>query len=379
MAYVALGATLDRGPKSHINEIRSAQAADADIPEAADAPRLHAPAVGAAPAAITTPGSDQKIGADAANSPPRRGGRIVKPNSAASSTEKKKYVIHDDPRTKHIPLDRGGKGLPRYMQETGSSKRMLSLRRAEQDARRYGTSQDKTNMLEAFREMQGTINNLKVSVYELQQQETALDTSIAHCLAELVELKQYEASDGRHETTRMRTARELEEYKLRMRKKIGLLRRAADGYEQELQSEEHAHEVFMANAEAAHTDYVRERHDMLTKQDALFKEKRLRNEKYMAQNGASIAEAEIALDFRQQEMRQLEHKIGEMKKSLAKEGGLTLHKAKLFNARQFQADCAKYHKIISHLQKQTCELSLELNTAVSERDALVEESKTYAL
>ena len=29
MAYVALGATLDRGPKSHINEIRSAQAADA--------------------------------------------------------------------------------------------------------------------------------------------------------------------------------------------------------------------------------------------------------------------------------------------------------------------------------------------------------------
>ena len=99
----------------------------------------------------------------------------------------------------------------------------------------------------------------------------------------------------------------------------------------------------------------------------------------MAQHGAAIAEAEIASDFQLQELRELENHISELRRALAKEGGLQLHKAKMFNAEQFKADCAKYQKIISHLQKQTCELSLELNATVSERDALVEESKLYAM
>lgn len=202
---------------------------------------------------------------------------------------------------------------------------------------------------------------------------------IEHCLAELAELKQYEASDGRHETTRMRTERDLEEFKLRMRKKIGMVRRTADGYEQELQDGEQAHAALLASTEAAHTAYVGERFAALAEQEASLEGKGARNEAYMVQNGAAIAEAEIARDFQQQEVRQLEHRIAEMKRALAREGGLTLHKAKIYNAQQFQADSSKYHKIVSHLQKQTCELSLELNMAASERDALVEESKTYAM
>jgi hypothetical protein len=397
MAYFTRGASLDRGPKSHIDDIRSAQSTT--VPSAATTattvppppppppPQVARASAAAAPdletmASAAAAPDLETMASDAAMNPPvrRKGGRIVQPTSAAVPTPAKKaFQIHDDPRTKHIPLDRGGKNLPRYMQETGSSKRMLSLRRAEQDARRYGSAQKKNDLKDAFARMQTSVNDLQASVYELQQQDKALDVDIEHCLAELAELKQYEASDGRHETTRMRTERDLEEFKLRMRKKIGMVRRTADGYEQELQDGEQAHAALLASTEAAHTAYVGERFAALAEQEASLEGKGARNEAYMVQNGAAIAEAEIARDFQQQEVRQLEHRIAEMKRALAREGGLTLHKAKIYNAQQFQADSSKYHKIVSHLQKQTCELSLELNMAASERDALVEESKTYAM
>ena len=301
----------------------------------------------------------------------KKGGRIKVPSPPQSD---KQFQIHDDPTKKHIPLDRGGRHLPRYMQETGSSRRMLSLRRAD----RRVVDPSELNIIERFHHLQSNVIDLQTEVSKLKKMDGAYDIEIKKSLLELSKLKVYEKEDGPIESETAQTEYKYNEMRQKLGKEIQNVQNEADTAEKELQSGALEYSKFMDNLTISHQEYVRSRYEILAGLEKNWSMCTARNAKFMETNSDIIKQSEYSCNTLRQEVNELEQRTKELRQCLAEEGGLELHRAKLLNAKQYNIDLNKYQQIISHLKKKNCELSMQLNSAASERDALVEESRLFA-
>ena len=131
---------------------------------------------------------------------------------------------NDEHRCK-IPLDRGGKNMPRYMQETKLSKTKLAYKAHDQESAQYSRNEKrasethKINTVELHRQLAAKVQHLKVQRHEWLRRDKALDLNLEHAKNDLEELEKI-ALDDTQETTRARMEREFIEYKTDMEKRI---------------------------------------------------------------------------------------------------------------------------------------------------------------
>ncbi len=355
-----MATTLETSASQHLQDIAEKVAAAAD-------------GGGGATATATTP-------------PARGGGRIVIPDKYRRSP-RGSMVIHDDPRTKTIPLDRGGKNLPRFMQETGASKRKLQSKRAAQLARRRLANgkghAGQLSAIEHHRRQAEAARTLHNTIVDLLRRDEACELDLQHYKAELEELEGVFGNDpsglddAPRETTRARMEREFHAMESDMKTKVRLAKLRANALEASVQAGQEAHIARMEAMAEAHRAFVAEKRAALEAAQERVDVARSRARSYLAEHESSISAAEVQQRDSERAAARLERRVRTLAKALAKEDGMDLHRTKMLNAKNYRDDQDKYQQIISHLQMENQQLSVELSAATAQRDALVEESRLW--
>ena len=143
----------------------------------------------------------------------RKGGRIVKPTNERNHHYPKGGMWMDDSKNV-IPLDRGGKHLPRYMQETSVSKTKLAYKHNDQTLLRKSRKQARAakdhpeNLVEQRRKLVAEYHDLKTKRSEWSRIDKALDIDLANTKRELAQLEELDSLEKVQETTRGRLERE---------------------------------------------------------------------------------------------------------------------------------------------------------------------------
>ena len=310
----------------------------------------------------------------------KKGGKIVRP--PPSKKKMPRGASWNDEHRCKIPLDRGGKNMPRYMQETKLSKTKLAYKAHDQESAQYSRNEKrasethKINTVELHRQLAAKVQHLKVQRHEWLRRDKALDLNLEHAKNDLEELEKI-ALDDTQETTRARMEREFIEYKTDMEKRIEQATLISETIADDIEFGQSEHVVRMNAMNKEHRRFVEEKKVVLAALSDDLLTAKVRNENFLAEHSNAIREAEEDKLMAEVEADRVYAAGTGLRQALIEEGGKHLHEAKLYNANQFHENSEKYHSIIAHLQMETEQLSSSLAAATAERDALMEESKMY--
>jgi hypothetical protein len=310
----------------------------------------------------------------------KRGGKIVKPHEHHFPTGSTWENSH---RGK-IPLDRGGKHLPRYMQETNVSKTKLAYKHTDQQyARMHRTKQRSAktaavDLVGQHRELLNQVKHLTVQRSEWIRHDKALDIDLEQAKHDLQKLTESDAGE-KHETTRARLEREFNSFQKDMQAKIQHATEEAENVAIKIEHEHQQHLASIDLLENQHRMFVEEKKQLLEDITEQITAGKIRNKRYMMEHEDQIRKAEeVKLDA-EARTDAVEQSGTALHRALVVECAMDLHNAKLFNAKQYQQDTQKYQNITAHLTMEVEQLSSSLEQATAERDMLMEESRMYGL
>ena len=286
-----------------------------------------------------------------------------------------------------IPLDRGGKHLPRYMQETSISKKKLLFKHNDQNSLRRTRKQQRDaknnpiDVIDSHRKIAGEIEKLRIQKFDLTRFDQQLDHDLSQIKEELSQLQTIGAAhqEADQEETRAKMAKEFQDYTVEMHRKIEQSTVESESIADMIEKEQQAHETTLNGMMEEHRTFIEEIKFTLDDLDQQIAHTYDANGMYLHANQEKIVHARQAQAQAEHNLSQIDRTGDDLKRALVEEGGWELHLAKIYNLKQHHADAEKYRNIMTLLRMQTEELIGALVEAEAERDMLLEQSRTYTM